>query len=155
MSTIFPNLNFPDVSLKLIKDGEKKYVYDPVRKKNVVLQPEEWVRQHAIQYLSVYKSVPLSLMTEEYTIKYGTLKKRIDLLIYNSSLKPLILAEFKSYDVPITNETFLQAAVYNHIMKAPYLYISNGLTSYFAVIDIEKKSFSYLEEMPDYMTLVK
>ena len=150
----YPNLNFPDVGVTLIKKEEKIYVYDPIRKKDIILQPEEWVRQHAIQYLIKHKSFPLNLMTEEYSIKYGRLNKRIDLLVYDSTLKPLLLAEFKSYNIELTNDSFLQASVYNHIIKAPYLLISNGIQSHFAAIDFQKKSFSYIEEFPNYTNLV-
>ena len=149
----YPLLNFPEVKIILEQKEGKNYIYDAIRKKKIVLQPEEWVRQHVVQFLISYKSFPLGLMTEEFSIKYDRMNKRIDLLVYNNELKPILLAEFKSFDIPITNETFLQASVYNHTIKAPYLYVSNGLVSYCAVIDFSKNSITYLEEIPDYKNL--
>ena len=150
MLATYPDLNFPEVEIVLVKKNEKFYVYDPIRKKDIILQPEEWVRQHVIQYLVKHKSFPINLMSEEFSIKYGRLNKRIDLLIYDMNLKPLMLAEFKSYNIELGNETFLQAAIYNRIIKAPYLLISNGLNTIVTRIDFTSNAISYFEETPDF-----
>ena len=151
---MYPDLNFPEVDIALIKKGDTFYVYDPIRKKDIILQPEEWVRQHVILYLAKYKSFPINLMTEELSVNYGKLKKRIDLLIYDINLKPLMLAEFKSYNIALSNETFLQAAVYNRIIKAPYLLISNGIKTIATQVDFTTSSISYLEETPDFKDII-
>ena len=150
---MFPSLNYTDIDVPIIKKGSQIFLFDPVRKKDIVAQPEEWVRQHMIRFLNKNNGFPFSYMSLEFSLKYGKLAKRSDLLIYNNDLKPILLAEFKSYNVKLSNETFLQAANYNHILKVPYLLISNGLSHHIAKIDFESNAIVFLDEIPNYSDL--
>ncbi|MEI7596496.1 MAG: type I restriction enzyme HsdR N-terminal domain-containing protein [Bacteroidota bacterium] len=150
---MYPQLNFLDINVPLIKKGNTFFLADPVRKKEVVAQPEEWVRQHMIHFLKEKKGFPFSYMNLEFPLKYGKLNKRSDLLVYDKELRPILLSEFKSFNVKLSNETFLQAANYNHILKVPYLLISNGFNHHIAKINFETNAILFLDEIPNYSAL--
>ena len=59
----FEKLNFPESSLKLKYDNLKPFVFDNIRKKWLLLTPEEWVRQHLVNYLVTHKNYPSSLIS--------------------------------------------------------------------------------------------
>ncbi|PVH23975.1 type I restriction enzyme HsdR N-terminal domain-containing protein [Sphingobacterium corticibacter] len=143
-------LNLPPCSLKLTKGDNCTYVYDELRKKKLVLTPEEWVRQHWIHYLHNYKNYPKSLMQIEGGLVLNTLQKRSDLLIYNTAGAKILLAEFKAPTVKISEKTFSQIANYNKIHKIPLLLVSNGIEHYYCTIDFEREDFTFLEELPTF-----
>jgi hypothetical protein len=101
-------LNFPDYSFRVEKQEGKLKIFDAVRKKFVVLTPEEWVRQHVLKYLNEEKKIPISLMAVEKEINYNNQKKRFDVLIYNSKAKPVFMVECKSPEVEILQDVFNQ-----------------------------------------------
>lgn len=144
-------LNLPAYPLKLTRNQEKVFVFDILRKKNLILTPEEWVRQHWIHYLHQHKKYPKSLMKTEGGLQLNSLQKRSDLLIYNSAGTKILLAEFKAPHVKITQNTFQQIANYNSIHKIPLLLVSNGLEHHYCRIDFEKESFEFIEELPNYI----
>ncbi|WP_207429990.1 type I restriction enzyme HsdR N-terminal domain-containing protein [Sabulibacter ruber] len=123
-------LSLPAYSYKL-KDSEgKTFILDQVRRKYVVLTPEEWVRQHIIHLLHAHLHYPLALMSVERGTKYNTLQKRTDLRVYSSQGAPLLLVECKAPHVPITEATVRQVVVYNQTICASYLMVSNGREHY-------------------------
>ncbi|MBE8720697.1 type I restriction enzyme HsdR N-terminal domain-containing protein [Sphingobacterium pedocola] len=144
-------LNLPAYPLKLTRNEEKVFVFDILRKKNLILTPEEWVRQHWIHYLHQHKKYPKSLMKIEGGLQLNSLQKRSDLLIYDNTGVKILLAEFKAPHVKITQDTFQQIANYNSIHKIPLLVVSNGLEHHYCRIDFEKGSFEFIEELPNYI----
>lgn len=143
-------LNLPQYPIKIKKEGGKEFIFDSIRKKYLVLTPEEWVRQNFIQYLIHDKKYPASLIAIEKGLKLNELQKRADALFYKDS-KPHVLIEFKAPNVKITQETFEQIARYNMVFKVPYLIVSNGMDHYCSKIDFETNSFKFLKEIPDYL----
>jgi predicted type IV restriction endonuclease len=139
-------LNFPAYSFRL----RDKQIFDPARKKFVSLTPEEWVRQHVIRYLAEAKLFPMSLMSVEVQLEINTLKKRIDILVYDRFGKPLLIVECKAPSVKISQETFDQAARYNLKAGVDYFFITNGLNHFFCRSDRETESYLFLKELPDF-----
>lgn len=144
-------LNLPPAPLKLTEYQNKVYIFDVLRKKDLVLTPEEWVRQHWIHYLNIEKSYPLSLMKTEGGLLLNNLQKRSDLLIYNNKGEKILLAEFKAPSVKITTNTFEQISNYNSIHKIPLLLVSNGLEHYYCKINFELGSYDFISELPNYI----
>lgn len=143
-------LNLPSTSLKLSRANNKVYIFDELRKKNVVWTPEEWVRQHWVHFLHHYKKYPKSLMKIEGGLILNELQKRSDLIIYNNKGEKVILAEFKAPDVKINAKTFEQISNYNSKHKIPLLLVSNGIEHYFCKINFEDNSYEFIEDLPLY-----
>lgn len=146
----FEKLNFPESSLKIKYDNLKPFVFDSIRKKWLVLTPEEWVRQHLINYLIIHKNYPASLISLEAGLKYNTLSKRTDVLVYNKSGKPFLIIECKAPKISIDQKVIEQIGVYNKTKDATYLCVTNGLKHYcWSYNEIENK-FIFLQEIPDF-----
>ncbi|MEW6470535.1 MAG: type I restriction enzyme HsdR N-terminal domain-containing protein [Bacteroidota bacterium] len=143
-------LNLPAYPFRIKNDGKKTQIFDSVRKKFVTLTPEEWVRQHFINYLVTEKKVPASLIAVEMGLKYNTLRKRSDIVIYDNAGSPVLIVECKTPDVKITQDTFDQAARYNMALKVKYIVVTNGLTHYFCQIDHKNRSYFFLKDLPPY-----
>lgn len=122
-------LDLPPCKLQLTQEQEQVYVFDVLRKKRLLLTPEEWVRQHWIHYLHQQKNYPLSLMKTEGGLKLNSLQKRSDLLVYDTTGNKILLAEFKAPTVKISEKTFSQIANYNKIHKIPLLLVSKDRKS--------------------------
>lgn len=120
-------LNFPEYQFRISKEKETLKIFDPIRKKNIVLTPEEWVRQHVIQYLIQECKISPALIAIERAFEFNHLKKRFDILVFNQQGKPHLLVECKSFEVELNSETLMQIATYNKIFKVNHLWISNGL----------------------------
>ena len=120
-------LNFPDYSFSFRENKGIREIFDPFRRKFVKLNPEEWVRQHLLQYLVVEKKYPQSLISVESSLVFNQQKKRCDALVYNQQAKAMVLIECKSYDVALSQSVLEQIARYNFTLQLPYLLISNGL----------------------------
>ena len=144
-------LNFPDYLFSLKSKENKPYIFDVIRKKWLVLTPEEWVRQHCVHFLVNDKNHPVSLIQVEKTIEVNQTKKRYDLIAYNKNKEVEILVECKSPTVAITQTTFDQVAQYNFTLKSNYLMITNGIKHYYCQMDFDKKSYTFLKELPQYM----
>jgi hypothetical protein len=143
-------LNLPTYSFKMKSDGNYDYIFDKYRKRYVRLTPEEWVRQNIGQYLEFEKGYPGSRIVLEKSLKVNGLNKRSDILIYDSLGMPLLLGECKAPDVKITNDTFLQASVYNYKFKVRYLLVTNGMQHYCSSINFETGEIGFLKEIPFY-----
>ncbi|MDD3742860.1 MAG: type I restriction enzyme HsdR N-terminal domain-containing protein, partial [Lentimicrobiaceae bacterium] len=117
-------LNFPGFQyITRVEENNKTYIFDPVRKRYVKLTPEEWVRQHLINYLAVVKKVPYTLMSVESGLKVNGMMQRFDLVVYNSLGQPRMIVECKASSVELTADTMFQAARYNLSLKVDYLLI--------------------------------
>ena len=145
-----PILSLPIYKLKLKKVEEKTHIFDEVRKKYLLLNPEEWVRQNFIHYLNKEKKYPLGLMGVEQMVKYNSLKTRADIVIYNLEGKPNVIVECKSPEVKITQDTFNQIAKYNSQLKVKYLIVTNGMKHFCCQMDYVNNKITFLEDLPDY-----
>ena len=134
--------------LRLSRSAEATFVFDPIRRKEVVLQPEELLRQLVLLYLLEIKQYPANRIRVEVGFEFNGLRKRCDLVVFDAELKPWLLFELKSPKIPLTQSTFEQAARYNLQMQAPYLAITNGLSTFCCALDFENKSFTYLADLP-------
>lgn len=143
-------LNLPNYDFKMKTEQGSRQIFDPVRKKMVKLDPEEWVRQNLIQFLNKDKNYPISLMAVEKGLTVNKLSKRFDILCYNNDSKPLLLVECKAPSVKISQAAFDQISIYNLQFKVPFLLVSNGLEHFCCKLDYEKNSYSFLSEIPDY-----
>lgn len=143
-------LNFPSYSFRLKSSENKTFIFDIIRKKHLVLTPEEWVRQHVIHYLHKEKKYPISLMAVEKQLKINSLNKRTDVVIFNRNGNPHIIIECKAPSVPITQKVFDQIAQYNLALQSDYLMVTNGLEHYYCQMDTENKTYVFLKEIPKY-----
>lgn len=148
-------LNLPSCELKIREHGAKTEVFDVIRKKYVVLTSEEWVRQHFIHYLVHYRQVPPTLIVVESALMFNRLKKRSDIVVFNTKGKPCLVVECKAPGVAVSQNVFDQAAMYNMTLRVPYLVITNGMDHYACRIDHEKESFTFMKECPSFIELNK
>lgn len=148
------DLNLPIYSFNIKSEDNRKLIFDPIRKKYIVLTPEEWVRQNFIQYLINEKNVPEGLIIQEHKVKLNTLNQRSDIVIYSRSGTPILIVECKAPSVKLTQATFEQIARYNIILQVKYLIVTNGLNHYCCMINTEEKSYSFLKDIPKYEDLV-
>tara|TARA_R110002072_G_scaffold51965_6_gene139103 strand:- start:3391 stop:3831 length:441 start_codon:yes stop_codon:yes gene_type:complete len=143
-------LNFPSYSFRIKSSENKTLIFDIIRKKYVVLTPEEWVRQHVVLFLIEEKKYPISLIAVEKQLKINSLLKRTDVVVFNTKGTPEILIECKAPSVAISQATFDQIARYNLTAQSNYLMVTNGLDHYFCQIDVENETYVFLKDIPNY-----
>lgn len=146
-------LNLPAFDYKIRHHEGKTQIFDPMRRKFVALTPEEWVRQHFVNYLIVEKGFPKGRMSNECNINLNGLKRRCDTVLYDEFLKPLVIIEYKAPEIALSQLVFNQIAAYNMVLKVKYLIVSNGLKHYCCQIDYEHQKVQYIESIPDYKYL--
>jgi hypothetical protein len=134
--------------------GNKKYIFGLIRKKYLILTPEEIVRQILLLYLIEEKGFPVNKISVEKEIKLNGLKKRYDILVFDKELNPIFLVECKSAKIPLSQNTFEQIGRYNITLKVPYLLICNGPHAYCAQINQERESFDFLNQCPSYQEII-
>ena len=137
--------------IKIIK--QNKYIFDSLRKKYVVLTPEEWVRQNYIYYLVHEKKYPKGRISVEFFLKVNQRNKRSDIIVFDKEAKPLIVVECKAADVNLTEKVFEQAAIYNLELGASYIILTNGKKSICFKKNANKESYVFLNEIPAYNEL--
>lgn len=147
------SLNLPSIEANVKKEGGKTLIFDSLRKRYVTLTPEEWVRQHFVSFLVSERQYPAALMANEISITLNGMARRCDTVVYGRDLHPLAIIEYKAPSVSITPKTFEQACAYNHVLRVPYIIISNGLSHYCCHIDYVNMTSAFLREIPDYHTL--
>ena len=143
-------LNFQPYSFRLKNSENKVSIFDEIRKKFIVLTPEEWVRQHVVQFLLLDKKYPKTLINVEKNIKINGLIKRYDLVVFHPNGTINILVECKAPDVKISQHTFDQIARYNLTLNANFLMVTNGLNHYYCRIESENRRYHFLDNLPDY-----
>ena len=143
-------LNLPSYAYRLKKADGKVWIFDGIRKKYVVLTPEEWVRQHLVNYLIHHLNYPKGLIAVETGLTYNSLAKRTDMVVLNRQGGTWMIVECKAADHPITRNTALQVAVYNMALKAQYILISNGLSHYCFATNFSDSSVLPLDSIPEY-----
>ena len=145
-----PQLNLPNAALKTKLVEGTTQVFDAVRKKYLILTPEEWVRQHFIYFLNVEKNYPLGLMGVEKLVKYNDMRTRADIVLYTTQGIPNMIVECKAPKVKITQDTFNQIAKYNSQLKVQYLVVTNGMKHYCCEMKYETNNIKFLEEIPEF-----
>lgn len=146
-------LNLPSYTFRINESKGQKEIFDSIRRKFLILTPEEWVRQNIIRFLIEEKKVPGTLIAVEKSLMLNQLSKRTDAVVYASSGKPLMIVECKAPQVKINQEVFEQIARYNLTLRVNYLLVTNGMEHYCAYIDFANGEFAFLEDIPDYETL--
>jgi hypothetical protein len=143
-------LNFRKYPLGLKNSENRWWIFDIIRKKFMVLQPEEWVRQHWLHYLIEDKGYPASLINVEKEIRVNGLKRRYDIVVFNSDGSIAVLVECKAPEITIDQKTFDQIARYNRSLGATYLVVSNGLQHYYCQMDQQAEKYVFLRDIPDF-----
>ncbi len=146
-------LNLPPFDVKLKRSEKYFSIWDNIRRKYLVLTPEEWVRQHFVNYIVTEKNYPPALISNEKQITLNNTRRRCDTVVYNSKLQPVVIIEYKAPQVSITQDVFNQIVRYNMVLKVKYLIVSNGMEHYCCIIDYENDTYRYLNEIPDYRNL--
>ncbi|MBT8182345.1 MAG: type I restriction enzyme HsdR N-terminal domain-containing protein [Eudoraea sp.] len=144
------SLNFPRYQFRFKSSENKQQIFDIIRKKFVSLQPEEWVRQHVIHFLNIDKKYPASLINVEKTLSLNGLRKRYDIVVFNTDGSIHILVECKSPNITISQTVFDQIARYNLKMQAEYLMVTNGLDHFYCKMNYEQEKYSFLRQIPDF-----
>jgi hypothetical protein len=146
-------LNLPLHQVKLQRsaaDGALQ-VYDPLRRKWLVLTPEEWVRQHFVAHMIHDLGYPPALMANEVGVRLNGLQRRCDTVVWRGgTTSPLMIVEYKAPSIEITRRVFDQIARYNMVLQAPYLIVSNGLRHFCCRVNCAELSYSFLERIPTY-----
>jgi len=137
--------------LKIKTEGDSKYIWDPIRKRYLVPQPEELVRQLLILYLTQKLDYPISRIQVEKSIKVLGQYKRYDIIVYDQNIVPYLLIECKSHKESINQSVVDQVSRYNITLNAPYLLVTNGVQSYCCSVNRETKEIVFLEKIPSYM----
>ena len=143
-------LNFPSYQFRFKNSENKTAIFDELRKKFIILTPEEWVRQHTIQYLIQQKNYPKQLLNAEKQLKVNGLTRRYDIVAYNPDGSINLIVECKAPSIKITQDTFDQIARYNLALKAERLMVTNGLHHYFCEMDYELEKYHFLREISSY-----
>lgn len=146
-------VNLPAYDHKIRTVNGKNQIFDPLRRKYVALTPEEWVRQHVVHYLMVFKGYPSERIVNEAQIKLNGLVRRCDSVLYDKALKPVMVMEYKAPTVLINQSVFEQVAAYNWTLRADYLLVSNGLTHYCCRFDYSVHRVVFLDDIPDFSSL--
>jgi predicted type IV restriction endonuclease len=143
-------LDFSSYTFRFKNSENKVSIFDEIRKKFIILTPEEWVRQHVVRFLLDEKKYPKSLINVEKVLKVNGLRKRYDVVVFNSDGSIAVLIECKAPQITIAQDTFDQIARYNMTMKADYLMVTNGMNHYFCQMDFENEKYQFLSELPKY-----
>ena len=148
-------LNLPLFEPKLKKIKDEIFIFDLIRKKYLLLTPEEWVRQNFLNYLIRHKHYPQSLMENEALIKLNNMSRRCDTVVYNNRLEPLAIVEYKRPDVKIDQKVFDQIVRYNIVLRVNFLIVSNGLSHFCCKMNYENQTYDFVESVPNYKELIK
>lgn len=143
-------LNFPAYTFRFKNSENKVAIFDVIRKKFIILTPEEWVRQHTVQFLLEEKKYPKSYINVEKLIKVNDTSKRYDIAVFKPNGELFLLIECKAPEVVISQDTFDQIARYNLKLKAEYLMVTNGLNHYFCQMDFANEKYVFLKELPNF-----
>jgi hypothetical protein len=134
--------------LKIKTLDQKNYIFDPIRKKYYILQPEEFVRQLIIVWLIEDQKFSRNLIQVEKLFVLNGMNRRFDIIVYNRQMQACLMVECKSHDVVITQQAFDQISAYQQAIQAPYLMVSNGQISFIAQMNDASKRFEFYSEIP-------
>ena len=148
-------LQFPTYQFRFKNSENKVAIFDEIRKKFIILTPEEWVRQHVVHYLLYEKKYPKSWINVEKQIKINGLTKRYDVVVFNADGSIFLLVECKAPEIKISQHTFDQIARYNLALNAAYLMVTNGLEHYYCQLDYVNEKYHFLKDVPKPVVLLK
>lgn len=143
-------LNFPDYTFRFKNSENKVAIFDEIRKKFIILTPEEWVRQHVVKYILEQKMYPKSHVNVEKIVKVNGLTKRYDIVVFQPDGSIFLLVECKAPGITISQSTFDQIARYNMSLNAVNMMVTNGLNHYFCQMDYEQEKYFFLQDLPEY-----
>jgi hypothetical protein len=144
-------LNLPLYTFRITKNKDNKVmIFDPLRKKDIPLTPEEWVRQNILKFLIDDRGFPNSLISVEAGLRVNRFLRRYDALVYSRDKQPLMLIECKAPGIQVNQDTFDQITIYNQNFKAPYMLVTNGLKHYCCKLDVNNKKYVFFENVPTY-----
>lgn len=146
-------LKLPAYNAKVVVKDGKRNIFDPLRRKYVALTPEEWVRQHFINFLISCKGYPGSLLANEIAITLNGTSKRCDSILFDRQGQPQMIVEYKAPTVKITSKVFDQIARYNIVLKVKFLIVTNGIDHYCCKVDYQNNRCVFLQDIPDYEKL--
>ena len=132
--------------------AERMTIWDPLRKKEVVLTPEERVRQWFIGVLESSLEVPLHMMMSEAGLKLGDKQYRADIVVYDRAVKPLVIVECKRPEVELTAEVLDQAVRYNMVLDVSYMIITNGRKT--CICQKKDGSYRFISNVPKYNEMI-
>ena len=144
------DLNIPEQNIEIKSINSKNYIFDLIRKKHLLLTPEEWVRQNLVSYFINDLNYPKGLIKTESSLKYNNLKKRSDILIYNNDMTHYMIVECKSYKMKLNKSHLNQSAMYNKIYRSRYLMVSNGMEHIVCEYDWENETFKFRNSIPKF-----
>lgn len=144
-------MNFPELEFQIKETDGKLSIFDFLRKKYLILTPEEWVRQHMIAFLIQFRNYPKSLFALEKGLHYNSLQKRSDILVLDREGKPFLLIECKAPEIVLSMKTLEQVSVYNKSIKAPHIGITNGMNHLFFSMDEDSSNFAQIPDVPKFM----
>ena len=145
-------LNLPAYSPRIRRRSDGRFeVFDPLRRRWVIVTPEEQVRQTFVNYLYSHLGYPPALMANEHSLSFNDTARRCDTVVFSRSLKPLMILEYKRPSVALTPEVFAQIARYNSVLLAPWLVVSNGLTHF--CCRFSGSGYSFSAHIPSYQEL--
>jgi len=144
------SLNLPPYATKVAVRNGKNTIWDIIRRKYVALTPEEWVRQHFVHFLVEHKGYPASLLANEVALTLNGTSRRCDTVLYDRTLSPRMIIEYKAPHIPITQKVFDQICRYNLVFRVDYLIVSNGLSHYCCRMDYAHQSYQFLTDVPEY-----
>ena len=146
-------INLPSCEIKVREQNGRREVFDFLRRRYVALTPEEWVRQHFTHFLVEHKGYPTGLLANEMELRVGEKRVRCDTVLYSLTLQPQMIVEYKAPDIAITQRVFDQITVYNMLLHADYLVVTNGMLHYCLRMDYDRHSYEFLSDIPDYRTI--
>lgn len=144
-------LNFNNYTFRFKNSENKVAIFDEIRKKFIILTPEEWVRQHVVRFLLEEKKYPKSYVNVEKIVKINGLTKRYDIVVFQPDGSIFLLVECKAPGVTISQNTFDQIARYNMSLNAVHMMVTNGLNHYFCQMDYEQEKYFFLQDLPEYI----
>lgn len=146
------SIDFHRFDLDIKEQNGQKLVYDVLRRKYIVLTPEELVRQKLVHYLIEGRRYPKSMIKVEGGMRYQKMLKRSDVLVFDRNGGPFLLVECKSFKSPVNQKVLEQASLYNQNYKCQYLMVTNGVHSLIYEMDYDNRAYKQLEDLPEYPT---
>lgn len=146
-------INLPAFDIKVSRRNGKTVVFDILRQRYIAITPEEWVRQHFVNFLIHHRGFPQQLLANEIELHLNGMSRRCDTVLYRKDLTPRLIVEYKAPKIPITQKVFDQISRYNQVLHVDYLIISNGMEHYCCRMDYEQLSYSFLCDIPFYTDL--
>ena len=147
------SLNLPSFDISIAQRNGRPTVFDPLRRRFVALTPEEWVRQHFVNYLVQHLHYPAGLMANEVELTVGDKHLRCDTLLYNKNMQPQMIIEYKAPHIALSQKVFDQITAYNLLLHVDYLVVSNGMEHLCCQMDYDNRRYVFLHDIPDYNLL--